>query len=74
MYCLMENELTNEQRFYPTPPKDGFVTVYPDGTRLSGSWSARLDEWRKLNLHRIPKPEYIRSAVATTGYEDLLNA
>ena len=48
-------ELKDEQRKYPQLQKDGMITEYKDGTRLSGSWARRIDDWIKLNLHRIKK-------------------
>lgn len=48
-------ELTDEQREYPTPQKDGLLTRYQDGTVLCGGWNTRLTEWKELNLHRIQK-------------------
>jgi hypothetical protein len=49
------NELTDDLRKYPTPQKDGMTTEYPDGIRLFGSWSSRIEQWKDQNLHRIPK-------------------
>jgi hypothetical protein len=52
---MARSTLTDEQREYPTPQKDGLKTVFKDGTTLIGSWNSRLTQWIKFNLHRIKK-------------------
>jgi hypothetical protein len=51
---VIKTALSDKEREYPTPPKDG-DTFYPDGTTLIGSWASRIEQWQRLNLHRIPK-------------------
>ncbi len=44
-------EIDDEPYKYPEPQKDGIITRYPDGIRLSGSWASRLEDWKERGLN-----------------------